>query len=1241
MDQPEHGRASDARPRITYPEDLPIVEWRDEILEALARHQVIIVAGETGSGKSTQLPKMCLEAGLGVSGLIGHTQPRRIAARSIAERVASELGVEVGGLVGYSVRFTDRVDASTKVRVMTDGILLNELQRDPRLQKYGAIIIDEAHERSLNIDFLLGYLRRLLPRRRDLKVIITSATIDTDRFADHFDAPVIEVEGRTYPVEVRYRPLIADSLDDRGDEARDQTQAICDAVTELTHEGPGDILVFCAGEREIRDAVDALTEMRLRHTEVLPLFGRLTLAEQHRVFAPHTGRRIVVATNVAETSLTVPGIRYVVDTGMARISRFSRRTKVQQLPIEAISKASASQRAGRCGRLGPGVCIRLYDETDHEARPEFTDPEIRRTNLASVMLQMAALGLGDIEAFPFIEPPDTRSIKDGIGLLNELGAITDGEPGTREWLTPIGRTLARLPVDPRLGRMILAGNDNACLDEVLTIVSALAIQDPRERPLGKEEAADQMHRRFMATASDLTGLLALWAHIREKRDELTSNQFRAMCRKEYLNWRRVREWQDIRAQLRRVVADLGMAPNREPATTELIHESVLAGLLSHVGRKDPDGWGYRGARGMTFSIRPGSVLFKAAPEWVMAAELVTTTRTWAAGVAAIDPAMIERVGAHLVKRTISDPWWDAPRGCAVARETVTMSGLTISSDRIVQLDRFDSSLARKLFIRHALVAGEWETHHAFAAHNEAQISEVLAIETRERREDLLIPDDELAAIFDQRIPDEVTSVATFDRWWRDERLDRPGLLDLTVDDLISVGAASVDEKAFPAAWDYGDLVLDLAYEFDTSSDSDGLTVDIPVAGLDRIDPTVFEWTIPGFRADLIDALLRSLPKHHRRRFAPLGETSTDLARRLDPTSGPLLETLARELTREGGQVIAPDDFDSSRVPDHLWPRFRIVEPDGTVVAEGRDLSALRSELRDLARAAVGEAGHPLERDGVVTWDFGSLPDTVVVSASGHPVTVYPTLVDRGDSVSIRLVATRDEQADEMWSGLRRLILVNLPSPKSLARSAMGTSSVLSITASPYASYEEFLDDVLDCALDAVLADGPVPWEEAAFRSLLDDVRDRLPDALEVVGPASSAILAALDQLAAAVDAAPPSLEDVVADIDEQMDRIIFTGFLTAVGASRLPDVRRYVDAATWRLRKAGEHPDRDRERMARVRALEAEHDRLTELLAWSPELVDIAWMLQELRVSLFAQPIGANGPVSEKRIRASLDTLLR
>ncbi|MGI9529364.1 MAG: ATP-dependent RNA helicase HrpA, partial [Acidimicrobiia bacterium] len=751
---------------ISYPDELPIVEWRDELLDIIGTHQVVIVAGETGSGKSTQLPKMCLELGRGANGMIGHTQPRRIAARSIAERVAEELGTGVGGLVGFKVRFTDAVDDATRIKVMTDGILLNEIHRDRDLRAYDTIIVDEAHERSLNVDFLLGYLKQLLPRRPELKVIITSATIDTDRFSQHFDdAPVVEVAGRTYPVEVRYRPLIDPTIP----EPRDQSQAICDAVQELSLEGTGDVLVFCSGEREIRDAVDALTELSLRHTEVLPLFGRLSIAEQHRIFSSHTGRRIVVATNVAETSLTVPGVRYVVDAGMARVSRYSRRTKVQQLPIEAISQASARQRAGRCGRLGPGVCIRLYAEDDFDGRAEFTDPEILRTNLASVMLQMAAIGLGDIEAFPFLERPDTRSIRDGTALLEELGAVRPGRGGTSDWLTPIGRKLARIPVDPRLGRMLLCADENACLDEVLTIVSAMSIQDPRERPLGKEQAADERHGRFRDENSDFLSWLKLWDFISTERRERTSGQFRRMCRKEFLNWRRIREWQDVRAQLRRVTRDMRVHPNRKPAASALIHESLLSGLLSQVGKKDPDGWEYRGARGARFAIRPGSVLFKRAPEWVMAGELVETTRTWATGVAQVDPDVVARVGDHLVRRSVSDPWWDPERGAAVARESATLLGLPLTTDATVMYEHYDQAESRRLFITHALIAGEWESHHAFVSHNEAEIEAVLEVEARERRSDLLRTDDEIAAFFDARIPADVSSARRFDRWWKDER----------------------------------------------------------------------------------------------------------------------------------------------------------------------------------------------------------------------------------------------------------------------------------------------------------------------------------------------------------------------------------------------------------------------------------------------------------------------------------------
>ena len=1232
-------RRSGVPAEIAYPEDLPITAWREELVDAIREHQVVIVAGETGSGKSTQLPKLCLELGRGVTGMIGHTQPRRIAARSIAERVADELGSEVGGLVGYTVRFTDEVGDNTLIKVMTDGILLNEIQRDRRLNRYDTIIIDEAHERSLNIDYLLGYLKQLLPKRPDLKVIITSATIDTEQFAAHFDeAPVVEVAGRTYPVEVRYRPLIDPELP----EPRDQSQAICDTVLELGNEGTGDVLVFCSGEREIRDAVDALHELNLRHTEVLPLFGRLSISEQHRVFAPHTGRRIVVATNVAETSLTVPGIRYVVDAGLARISRYSRRTKVQQLPIEPISQASARQRAGRCGRLGPGICIRLYAEDDFDGRPEYTDPEILRTNLASVMLQMAAAGLGNVEAFPFIDAPDTRSIRDGVALLDELGAIRAGDEGTRSWLTDVGRKLARIPVDPRLGRMLLAAHGNVCLDEVLTIVSALSIQDPRERPLGKEQAADERHRRFADATSDFSSWLHLWEHITRERKARTSSQFRKMCRDEFLNWRRVREWQDLRAQLRRVARDLGMHPNRKPAAPELIHESLMAGLLSHIGKKDPDGYEYRGARGARFAIRPGSVLFKRSPDWVMAAELIETTRTWATGVVAVDPETVERVGAHLVKRSVSDPWWDADRGAAVARQTVTLYGLPLTSDRTVLFDAFDPEAARDLFIRHALVAGEWETHHEFVARNDAQIDAVLEIETRERRADLLVTDDTIAAFFDARIPADVTSVRHFDAWWRRERGRHPTLLDLGPDDLMEPDAEAIDESAFPPVWHYGDLDLSLSYEFDPASPVDGVTVDVPLASLDRIDPVVFEWSIPGLRTELVTTLMRSLPKQLRKQFAPVPDTASEVASSIDPKGGRLLETLAKELTRRTGTLVAPDDFDTERVPRHLRPRYRIVDPDETVVAEGDDLITLRDELRQQARASLSATSHPFERDGLTEWDFGDLPPAIEIDGERHRVTAYPALVDDGDAVSIRLMATQDEQDNAMWGGLRRLVLLNLPSPQRLLRAVIAGGDRLAIVGSPYDTTDAWMDDCLNCALDAVLADaGGVVWDAAGFDRLLDDVRNDLADSLEDVGRNSVAVLRALQAVNLAIEQTPDDVfGDVLDDVEAQLDRFVFPGFLAAVGAGRLDDLRRYLDAAEQRLRKLPDQPGRDRQHMATVQELEAEHDRLAEVLSWTPELVDVAWMLQELRVSLFAQSVGVNGPVSEKRVRAALRDLL-
>ncbi len=1224
--------------RIAYPEELPITAWRDELLATIAGHQVVIVAGETGSGKSTQLPKLCLELGKGIVGVIGHTQPRRIAARTIAERVAEELATPVGGAVGYSIRFTDEVSDRTLVKVMTDGILLNELHRDPGLWGYDTIIVDEAHERSLNIDFLLGYLKRLLPERPDLTVIITSATIDTARFAAHFDdAPIVEVSGRAYPVEIRYRPLV----DEEGGEPREQTDGIEAAVEELSREGRGDILVFCSGEREIRDAVEALHELDLPHTEVLPLFGRLSVAEQHRVFAPHRGRRIVVATNVAETSLTVPGIRYVVDAGTARISRFSRRTKVQRLPIEAISQASADQRAGRCGRLGPGICIRLYSAEDFSRRPEFTDPEILRTNLAAVILQMAAIGLGDIESFPFVDPPDTRTIRDGIALLEELQAVSGDRVGARDWLTDVGRQIARIPLDPRLGRMLLAGADEGCLREVLVIAAALAIIDPRERPAGKEQHADQLHGRFTDRGSDFLTWLNLWRYIRTERRERTSSQFRRMCRAEFLNWNRLREWQDIHAQLRRVAAELGLRRSRSSPDRPDVHRALLTGLLANVGRKDPDGFEYRGTRGVRFAINPGSALFKSAPPWVFAAELVETGRTWARSVAPIEPETIEQIGSHLTRRSLSDPWWDADQGAAVAAETVTMLGLPLITDRRVLASRFNLATARDLFIRHALVFGEWTTHHRFVTHNAAQVEEVLAMEARGRR-DLLVDEEARFRFYDRRIPAEVASVHHFDRWWNETRRREPDLLNMTLDDLIAADAADVDDELFPPVWVHGDLRLPLHYEFDPASANDGATVEIPLGVLERIDPAVFEWNVPGFRRDLIAALIKSLPKALRRRFVPVPDTAAAVVAALSPEGNGLIESLRRELTRRGDQVVLPEDFDTTKVPPHLLPAFRIVDDGGNELVSGRDLTELRRTLRAEAREAVAASAHPIERSGITAWDFSDLPRRLTLAGEAHAVIVFPALVDEEASVAIRLFPNPAEQHEAMWSGLRRLLVLQLPNPGKLARQVVGNTGQLILVGGPYANRDEWMADCLRCALDHIMVEnGGLVWHREDFLVLLGRVRDQLAAALEDVVAKSAGILARLHDLNQAIaEHAGGPFAAAAEDVVDQVGQFIYPGFLAGVGYGRLDDVVRYLEAAAYRLGKVAENPGRDAELMGRVRVLEDEFDRLADSLPWSQSMVDIAWMLQELRVSYFAQPVGTAGAVSEKRVRRALERLV-
>ncbi|MCP4085310.1 MAG: ATP-dependent RNA helicase HrpA [Actinomycetia bacterium] len=1232
---------------ITYPAELPITDRRQELLDTIRDHQVVIVAGETGSGKSTQLPKLCLELGRGVDGLIGHTQPRRIAARSIAERVAEELGgqgTQVGGVVGYQVRFTDEVSDRTMVKLMTDGILLAEVQRDRRLSRYDTIIIDEAHERSLNIDFLMGWLHQLLPQRPDLKVIITSATIDTEKFARHFGpaigmeaAPIVEVSGRTYPVEVRYQPLDPAEANQPGP-ARDQDEAICDAVTELFTEGSGDVLVFCSGEREIRDAVDALTELELPSTEILPLFGRLSASEQHRVFAGHKGRRVVVATNVAETSITVPGIRYVVDPGAARISRFNRRTKVQRLPIEAISQASADQRSGRCGRIGPGIAIRLYTEDDFDGRDEFTEPEIRRTNLASVILQMAALGLGDVEAFPFVDPPDKRAIRDGVALLEELGALG---PGTQEnRITSLGRQLAKLPVDPRMARMLVEADRLGCLHEVLIIVAGLSIQDPRERPTGKEQQAAQLHARFTDDDSDFIGWLNLWEYLHTERRARSSNQFRRLVRDEYLHYLRVREWQDVHTQLKQVCRELGWRENAQTAEPDSIHQALLSGLLSQVGVKDPDSFEYRGARGARFAIAPGSVFFKRSPRWAMAAELVETNRLWARGITRVRPEWIERAGEHLLKRSYGEAWWSQDQGAALVHESVTMYGLPLATNRTVQLGRIDPELARWLFIVHALVGGEWDSHHDFVHRNHDQIEEAKELEARFRRGDLMIGHEALIAWFDERLPDDITSTRHFDRWWNRVRGDTPHRMELTLDDLITAGD-DIDHDGFPETWHHGDLELAITYQFDPGGEADGLTIEIPVDSLTRLTDTTFAWLVPGLRSELVTHLIRSLPKPVRRNLVPIPTTVETLMDQLDPADGDLIEVLRRELTRAGGEPIPPDALSLDVLPAHLRPRYDVIGDDGVAIAEGTSLVALADLLDQEVRTSLAEGGHPLEQHGLTTWSIGELPRTIETEGVGHKVTAYPSLVDDGDSVAVRILPTADEQADGMWSGTRRLLLLNRPSLSKALRRLLTNEVKLTLITSPYQSPTAWFDDCLGATIDDLLVDagGPV-WNATTFGALLDRAHRELPQRVERVAGQSIEVLAELKTVETRLDHLPfERFGPAIDDGRNQLGRLIYPGFLTGLGADRLTDLARYLRALNHRLEKLPDTPDRDRAAMSRVRALEVEFDRLAGSLAPSAAVEEVGWMLQEYRVSQFAQHLGTRGSVSEKRITRAIAAL--
>ena len=1219
-----------AVPPIRYPQALPISQHIGEIAAAIRDHQVVVIAGETGSGKTTQIPKICLELGRGVRGTIGHTQPRRLAARTVAERIAEELDVPIGGVVGWKVRFTDQVSEHTLIKLMTDGILLAEIQADSLLRQYDTLIIDEAHERSLNIDFILGYLKQLLPRRPDLRLIITSATIDPERFSRYFDgAPVIEVSGRCFPVEIRYRPYGLDRTDDR-----DQTQAICDAVAELRTEGLGDILVFLSGEREIRDTRDALHALDLANTEILPLYARLSAAEQHRVFQPHRTRRIVLATNVAETSLTVPGIRYVIDPGTARISRYSRRLKVQRLPIEPISQASATQRAGRCGRTSDGICIRLYSAEDFQSRPEFTDPEIVRTHLASVILQMAALNLGEVAAFGFIDPPDRRQVSDGVALLRELGALAD-QPTLR--LTRIGRTLAQLPLDPRMARMLVAANENGCLRDVLVIVAALSIQDPRERPTDAEAAADAQHARFIDKSSDFLAYLNLWRYVEKQQQALSSGQFRKLCKSDFLHYLRVREWQDLHGQLRRITRDLGMKPAPflpgAPVDPQQVHVSLLAGLLSHIGLFDPETRDYLGARGARFAVFPGSALFRKSPHWVMAAELVETSRLWGRIAARIEPQWVEPLAGHLVKRSYSEPHWERKRGTVVVYEKVTLYGIPIVASRKVDYGKIDPELSRELFIRHALVEGDWETRHAFFQANRALLDDVGELEARARRRDILVDDETLFDFYDQRIPVEVVSDRHFDSWWRKVKKTQPDLLDFKPAMLITGDAVS--EADYPDSWPLGTLALDLSYQFEPGAAADGVTVHVPLPVLNQLTAAPFTWQVPGLREELIVALLKSLPKPLRRQLVPVPDHAKPLLARMTPYREPLLDALERELTQVGVPV-RREDWRLDQVPEHLKITFRVSDGDRTL-AQGKALGALAREVAPQLRATLSAAGAALHRRGLSSWDIGTLPQTYQQEQAGHLVTAYPALVDEGDTVGVALLPTEAEQRRAMWAGTRRLLLLAVPGVIKSVQRSLDRQARLVLARNPDGTTEALLADCIDCAADALIAAcGGPPRDEAGFALLADRARGELADAVRAVLAHVQRILTQANTVETRLAVLTgPVFAPAVADVRAQLAGLLGPGFATATGAQRLPDLTRYLQAIARRLDNLPRDPDRDRDGMTRKWAVARAYQELGD----GAEAQRIRWMIEELRVSYFAQELRTPYPVSDQRIYHAIEEL--
>jgi ATP-dependent helicase HrpA len=1231
-------------PTITYP-DLPVSARKDDILNAIKENQVVIIAGETGSGKTTQLPKICLEAGLGVKGLIAHTQPRRLAARSVASRIAEELNTPLGEKVGFKIRFSDQVSDQTYIKLMTDGMLLAEMQQDRFLNAYDTIIIDEAHERSLNIDFLLGYLKRLLPKRPELKVIITSATIDPERFSQHFfDAPIIEVSGRTYPVEIRYH-------EQADDNESDQIDNIITAVDELMLEPKGDILVFLSGERDIRDTQHALEKQQYRHTDIVPLFARLSASEQNKIFQSHTGRRIVLATNVAETSLTVPGIKYVIDPGMARISRYSTRLKVQRLPIEPISQASANQRAGRCGRVSNGICIRLYSEQDYQSRPLFTDPEILRTHLASVILQMMALGLGDINQFPFVQPPDSRNISDGFRLLDELQA-TEMKQG-RVSLSEMGRQLSRLPVDPRFARMIIESEKNNALFEVIVIASGLSIQDPRERPQDKKQKADEAHQQFSDKQSDFIALLKLWGAFKEQQNALTNNQLRKWCKAHFVNYLRMREWQDIVSQVKKSLPNiqLGVRANNdqsEEAKFQAIHQSLLAGLLSHIGMKDKEGH-YLGARNSQFLLFPASYLAKKPPKWVMSAELVETSRLFARVNASIDPAWVEPLAKHMTKSSYSEPHWSKKRGAVMAYEKVMLLGIPIVAKRSVNYSSIDKALCQELFIRDALVNGDTKLNISVLKENQMLLAEAEAIEQKTRQRDWLVSEDVLLSFYQSRLPEHVVSEASFLKWWKHSA--KQDSLRFTEQDVFQKSPTQGVANAFPETWQQGRLHLHVHYEFEPNAENDGVTIQVPLPILNQLSSDGFDWSVPGLRQEKVTALIKSLPKRLRKNFVPapqFAEAALSDMKMVNKQGKPisLVDALTEKLFRMTGVKIAFEDWQVETLPKHLITHFSIVDEQSKQLAFGNDLTLLQQKMRGQVQQTFEQAVTPeLERKGLTSWDFDSLPETFVQHHGGFEVKAFPALQKKGNSVDIVLLDSEEQAKKAHVEGVVTLLRLAMPSPVKYLQEKLPNKSKLGLYFNPFGKIQALIDDCIIAAIYALVEryenkgldkGGHNLRDKHTFKAVEEYVRGRLNDeTLEIALEVEKGLTLAHKIQKQMKGNVPLTLIQPIGNIKAHLDSLVFPGFVSFIGKNKLKDWCRYLTALEKRLEKAKIDPQRDKLNQMSLDKIDDVVTRVNSKLAenqFERLQQQVRWMTEELRVSLFAQQLGTSYPISEKRI---------